>query len=155
MIPEYQARSSGNGGLDAARSDRFTQPTRPGTPERSIGELFSQLANEMRSLVRDEVRLAQAELKSNAAGIGANAGKVGVGGALLHVSLLTFTAALVMLLGTFMPLWVAGLIVSVVYAIVGASMLKGGMRGLKKVSLTPKETIRTLQEDARWAKEQI
>jgi hypothetical protein len=155
MTAEYQTRSSGNGVLATARTDGRTQSFRSGQSERSIGELFSALSSETRSLVRDEIRLAQAELKANTAGIGANAGKIGLGGTLLHVSLLTFTAAVVMLLGTFVPLWVAGLIVSVLYAIIGFSMLNGGLRGLKKVSLMPKETIRTLQEDAQWAKQQI
>jgi hypothetical protein len=155
MISEHPTRSPGNGGMTTPRSAARTQAFRSETPERSIGELISALTSETRSLVRDEIRLAQAELKANTAGIAPNAGRVGVGGALLHVSLLTFTATLVMLLATFMQPWIAGLIVTVLYAIVGLSMLKGGLRGLRKVSLTPKETIRTLQEDVQWAKEQI
>jgi hypothetical protein len=30
-----------------------------------------------------------------------------------------------------------------------------GLNALKKASLAPKETVRTLQEDVQWAKQQI
>jgi hypothetical protein len=37
---------------------------------------------------------------------------------------------------------------------IGFMMLKGGLKDLKRVEVTPQRTIQTLKDDVQWAKEQ-
>ena len=48
--------------------------------ERSIGDLFSELANETGTLIRQEVALAQAEITQKATDAGKNAASIAIGG---------------------------------------------------------------------------
>jgi len=57
-------------------------------------------------------------------------------------------------LGQIIPLWVSALLVGILVIIVGFVVVQSGLGALKRASLTPRETIQTLKEDAEWAKEQ-
>jgi len=122
--------------------------------ERSLGELFSDLAREMSTLVRQEVTLARTELTQKATQVGRDGGKIGMGGAIAYAGFLAIVAALILGLGQFLPLWLAALIVGLVVVGVGYAVLQNGMSALKRANLAPQETIETLKEDAAWAKEQ-
>jgi hypothetical protein len=122
--------------------------------ERSLGELFTELARETSALVRQEVALAKTEMTQKATQVGRDAGMIGVGGAIAYAGLLALIAAVILGLGELMPLWVSALIVGVVVAIVGYIVVQRGLDALKRADLTPRETIDTLKEDAEWAKDQ-
>lgn len=123
--------------------------------EPSIGELFGELARETSELVRQEVRLATAEMTSKAKKAGGYAGVVGAGGALMHASLLAFVAAAVIGLGALVPMWLSALIIGVVLAAVGYLMARSGLGGLARIDPAPQRTIETLKEDAEWLKGQM
>ena len=122
--------------------------------ERSLGELFSELANGTSTLVRQEITLAKAELSQKARQVGRDAGGIGVGGAIAYAGLLSIVAALVLLLGQVMPLWLSALIVGVVVAGIGYAIAQRSLSALKRADLKPRETIATLKEDAAWVKDQ-
>jgi len=123
--------------------------------ERSLGELFADLARETSTLVRQEVTLAKTEITQKASEVGRDGGKVGIGGAIAYAGLLAIVAALILGLGEFLPLWLSALIVGVVVAGVGYAVLPRGVSALKRANLNPHETIETLKEDAEWAKDQM
>lgn len=123
--------------------------------ERSIGELFSELAGETSELIRQEVALAQAEITQKAARIGKNVGLLAVGGFIANAALLSIVAALIVGLAKFIPLWLSALIVGIVVGIAAAVLISVGLKNLKNTDLKPKETVKTLKEDAKWLKEQI
>jgi len=123
--------------------------------ERSLGELFADLARETSTLVRQEVTLAKTEITQKASEVGRDGGKVGIGGAIAYAGLLAIVAALILGLGEFLPLWLSALIVGVVVAGIGYAVLQSGVSALKRANLTPHETIETLKEDAEWAKDQM
>jgi len=91
---------------------------------RTVSELFRELASETATLVKKEVELARVELgkKTEEAKLAAFQALAGLA--------LFFSGALIMLLGVTwglgqsIPLWLAGLIVGLVAAGVGAWMLK-------------------------------
>lgn len=123
--------------------------------ERSLGDLFSELAGETSTLVRQEVALAQIELTEKAAKVGKNVSFLVVGGAIGYAALLALLAAVVIGLAGFIPAWLAALIVA---AGVGAGayfMVSAGLAALKNTDLTPRETVRSLKEDAQWLKKQM
>jgi hypothetical protein len=78
--------------------------------ERSLGELFAELASETSTLVRQEFQLAKTELSQKAAHAGRNAGLIGAGGAVAYAGLLALVAAAIIGLGYFIPLWLSALI---------------------------------------------
>ena len=127
----------------------------PMKQERSLGELFSELAGETSTLVRQEVALAKAELTQKAAYVGRNVGLLVVGGAVLFAAFLAVMAAAVIGLSNAMPSWAAALVVGVVVGIVGGALVFKAAYALKETDVTPRQTVETLKEDAQWVKEKM
>ena len=123
--------------------------------ERSLGELFAELARETSTLVRQEVALARTELTQKATQVGRDSGKIGIGGAIAYAGFLAIVAALILGLGQLLPLWLSALLVGLVVAGVGYAVLQSGLSALKRANLAPQETIETLKEDSEWAKDQM
>ena len=120
-----------------------------------LGDLFSDLASDMSSLVRQEVALAKLEVTQKAKHVGRNVGYLVVGGAVAYAGLLAVIAAIIMLLDRYMPTWGAALLVGVVVALIAWLLIGKALAGLQQTDLTPRETVETLKEDAAWVKQQI
>jgi uncharacterized membrane protein YqjE len=124
--------------------------------DRPIGELMKQLAQETTTLVRQEIELAKVEVtqKGRRAGVG-----IGILGAAGVVGLLTagaFTAFLILVLDTFMPAWLAALIVTIVYAAIAGALYLRGREKVEEVGKPiPEQTVETVKEDVQWAKNQV
>jgi len=123
--------------------------------ERSLGDLFSELATETSTLVRQEVALAQTELTQKATSVGKNVGFLVVGGAVGYAALLAILAAAIIGLAYFVPAWAAALIVGVVVGIVAFVLISSALKALKETSLASNQTVETLKEDAEWLKNQV
>lgn len=123
--------------------------------ERSIGDLFSELANETSTLIRQEVALAQAEMTQKAVKAGKDAGMLIAGGTIVYVGFLAIVAAIIVGLAYFIPLWLSCLLVGVVIGIIGGVMVYMGLEDLKKLDPVPEKTVETLKEDVEWAKNQL
>jgi uncharacterized membrane protein YqjE len=124
--------------------------------ERSLGDLFGDLARDMGTLVSQEVALARTELTEKASQVGKDIAMLAVGGLVAYAGLLAIIAAVILLIATWgVPLWVSALVVGVIVALIGAAMVQWGISALKQQDLTPRQTIDSLKEDTHWAKEQI
>ena len=123
--------------------------------DRSIGDLFTELANETGTLIRQEFSLAQAEMTSKLTRAGKNAAFIAAGGAVGFAAFLTLLAAVVAGLSYLMPVWLSALIVAAVVGSIGFYMITSSMAALKRSSLAPNETVTTLKEDAQWLKNQV
>jgi len=124
--------------------------------ERSLGELFAELSRETGTLLRKEIELARVETTARLSRAGRHAAFIAVGGALAYAGVLAIVAMLVLLLVDVFEIapWVAAAIVGVLVAAIGLIMLRSGLAALKRDTVTPTETIRTLKESAEWAKSQ-
>lgn len=125
------------------------------TEDRPLGELFSDLANETSSLVRNEVSLAKIELTQKATEIGKNIGFLAIGGAVAYAAFLALGAAIIMLLAKAIPAWAAALIIGVLVAATAWLLIQSALSKLQRTELTPEQTVETLKEDAQWIKEQV
>jgi uncharacterized membrane protein YqjE len=124
--------------------------------EQSMGELFKQLSEELSSLVRQEMRLAQAEMTEKGKRAGIGAGMFGGAGLIGVMALGTLTACVVAALAEAMDVWLAALIVTVVYAAVaGVLALQGRDRIQQATPPVPEETVESVKEDVQWAKTQL
>lgn len=122
--------------------------------DRSLGELFSELAQETSTLVRQEVNLAKVEMSDKASRAGRHVGILAAGGAVAYAGFLAILAGVIVLLNDVMPLWLSALLVGLVVAVVGYLLVKRGLDALKREDFAPRETIETLKEDQEWAKDQ-
>jgi hypothetical protein len=123
--------------------------------QRPLGELFSELAQETGTLVRQEVALAKTEVLVKAKTAAREGLLVVVGAGLALLAGLGFFAALILFVGTFVALWFAALIVGFGFAVAGAGLVFFGVRALKRVDPVPRETVRTMKENKLWLKEQV
>ena len=123
--------------------------------DRSIGDLFSELANETGTLIRQEVALATAEMTKKATDAGKNAASIAIGGFVGYAAFLVLLAAIVALLSYAIPVWLSALIVAIVVGAISAYMVASALAKLKKADLAPRETVTTLKEDAQWLKKQV
>jgi hypothetical protein len=125
----------------------------PDLRDRPTGELLKKLSDETTTLVRREIDLAKAELaeKGKKAGLGAGmfggAGLFGVG------AFAALTACLIAALDSAMPLWLAALIVTVVYAAIAAALALTGKGKVQEAAPpVPEQAIESTKEDVEWAK---
>jgi hypothetical protein len=124
--------------------------------EESMGALFKQLSDELSTLVRQELRLAQAEMTEKGKKAGIGIGMFGGAGVVSFLALQALTACLVALLATAMDVWIAALIITVVYAAVAGGLALSGKKQVSEVTPpVPEQTAETLKEDVQWAKTQL
>lgn len=131
--------------------------------DRSLGQLLKELTHESSTLLRQEVDLAKTEMSEKASRVGANLGSLAVGGGVALLGALALLAfaiyGLQALLRQFMDpdvaVWLAPLIIGVVLAAVGYSLIKKALETLKRESITPQRTTQSLQENKEWLKEKI
>ena len=122
--------------------------------DRSLGELFSELAQDTSTLVRQEMTLAKTEMSQKASRVGKDVGFLAAGGAVAYAGLLAVLAGIIVLLGQIIPMWLSALLVGLVVAGVGYFLVRKGLDALKREDLAPRQTIETIKEDQQWAKDQ-
>jgi hypothetical protein len=124
--------------------------------ERSIGELFGELSQDMGLLVRQEAQLAKTEMQAKLTKVTGDLVSLAAGGLVAMVGGLAVTAAVILLLIDPIGLkpWLAALLVGAILGIGGWVMLQRGLKDLKRTDPTPRRTVETIKEDIQWAKEQ-
>jgi hypothetical protein len=128
----------------------------PDAAQASTGELIGQLTDQLSRLVRDEVRLAQAEVTQKAKRLGIGAGLFGGAGivALLGVGALVTVAILG--LANVMPGWLAGIAVAVVLFLVAGVLALLGKKDVQQATPPlPTDTIASVQADIETVKQGI
>lgn len=117
-----------------------------------LGELFTELTQEMRTLFRQEMDLFRTEMMEKTVQLVKDVAALGIGGILLYSGFLTLIAAIVFGLSEFMPLWLSALIVAVVFLAAGFVFVQKGRKDLAKMKMVPEKSTETLKETAQWAK---
>ena len=130
--------------------------TPPLGEEPSVADLMRHALDQVRTLVRGELRLAQREA-------GRKARQAGVGLAMLAGALVVALAVVIMVLVTLMtilaalglPVWLSALLATLLGAAGAAGLAWLGLQRLKADALLPQRTLRQLQKDRRAVKEQM
>jgi len=131
-------------------ADGGSSPHEPG-----LAQLLGQLFHDAETLLLQELALIRAEL-------GESAGNL-VGGAFLAlagivVSLiggLAIVAAIIILLGEFLPLWISAGLVGVAALVAGTILILWGRRRLSRASLVPRHSWQALHETGDWLREEL
>jgi hypothetical protein len=126
--------------------DEHPTPSEYDVGDVSVGDLIGNVTRDLSTLLRQELALAQAELKQEAAKTARGAGAMGAAGIAGFFVLLFLSLALWSGLSNVMdPGW-AGLIVALVWAVIGAVLFATGRAKLRQVNPTPERTVDTLSQ---------
>ena len=112
--------------------------------DRSLGDLISDVTQDLSTLLRQELELAKAELQQSAARAGRGAGLLGGAGVAGYFVLLFLSIALWWLIGAATGLGWAALLVAVIWAVIAAILAITGRNALKSVRGVPRtaDTVR-------------
>jgi hypothetical protein len=125
--------------------------------ERSLGELFGQLSQDLSLLFRQEIQLARTEMGEKISRLTTNLTSVLAGGFVAYVGALAIVAALILVLNQVVGIspWVSALIVGAVFALGGYLMLSRGLKELRRVDLAPRRTVENIKEDVQAIKDDL
>jgi fatty acid desaturase len=129
--------------------------TVPPRSDRRVASLLSDLANQIGTLVRQEVALFKAELLEKVGMIGRGAGAVAAGALIALSGWFALVAAAILGLAIVLAPWLAALIVGVVLIGIGGAVLYFGKSRFDSDALAMRRTLGSLREDEAWVREQL
>jgi hypothetical protein len=113
-----------------------------------LGDLISEVTQDLSTLMRQELELAKAEVQQSASRAGKGAGMLGGAGVAGYFVLLFLSIALWWAIGSATGLGWSALIVAVIWAIIGAVLYTMGRNSLKSVRGIPKtaDTVKKIPD---------
>jgi uncharacterized membrane protein YqjE len=125
--------------------------------EPQVRDLLKQLAADSTELVRGEVALAKLEMRDTARELAVDSAKLGIAIGIALSGGLILLAAIVIGFGHLLGerFGLAALIVGTILLLGGGLLARAGIRGLSETSVKPEQTVRSLERDRRWAKEEV
>lgn len=128
---------------------------RPGSPaQEPVGDLVQRASQQLSQLVRDEMRLAQAEMTEKGKRFGKGGGLFGGAGLVGVLTLQALVATVIAALSLAVDVWVAALIVTGVLAAVTALMAALGKQQVSEASPpAPEQTVDSVKADMAEIKE--
>lgn len=132
-------------------ADRIPADTSP-----SVASLLGGIANDLQTLIRQEVTLAKAEFVREWDKAKAAAGAMAIGAAVLALGglflCLTVVAVFREVVG--LPWWASFLIVGGVFTGLGAVLFFTGRNKAAQVHVVPPQTAETMRENVQWIRNQ-
>ena len=118
-----------------------------------MGALVHDLTEQLSRLVRDEMRLAQAELTEKGKRAGLGIGLFSAAGLLGFLGLCVLITTVILLLALVMPAWLSALIVAIVlFAGAGIAAMVGKKNVDQATPAKPEQAIEGIKEDVATAK---
>ncbi|HYJ50018.1 MAG TPA: phage holin family protein [Microbacterium sp.] len=111
----------------------------------SLGDLLGEVTRDLSTLIRQEIALAKAELKESAGKAAKGAGTLGGAAYAAGMTVLFLSIALWWALGTLVGNGWSGVIVAVLWAVIGLILYVIGRNQLKEIEGAP-QTVETLKE---------
>ncbi|MFF6984694.1 phage holin family protein [Streptomyces sp. NPDC008343] len=119
-----------------------------------VGDLVQRASQQLSELVRDEMRLAQAEMTEKGKRFGKGGGLFGGAGLIGVLTLQALVATVIAALSLAMDIWMAALIVTGVLAAITALMAALGKKQISRASPpTPERTLDSVKSDVAEIKE--
>jgi uncharacterized membrane protein YqjE len=129
------------------------QATRPLQPDKSLGDLFSELTSDLGHLVRQEVQLAKTEARQEVKQAGKGAGMLAAAALCAWLALVMISLTLAWLLDKGLDRALSFLLVGLLWIVVAAVLASLGKRYMSAAKPMP-ETVQSLKEDAQWVQAQ-
>ena len=124
------------------------QRTDPAFSERSYGSVLNDVISSAKDVFRSEINLFTTELKQLQPNLTKHIAQAAIFGGLLAISILPFLAFLVIGLGEILDgrYWLSSLIVSILCAVIGATLARRAFMKIKTEDLKFSQTKRSIQE---------
>jgi fatty acid desaturase len=124
--------------------------TKPAGRTVPVGELVTDVARDLSTLLRKEIELVKVETRQEIATAAKAGGAFGGAGIAGWLTVIFLSLAAMFGLGAFLALGWAALIVAAVWGVLAAVLALVGRRTLKSFRPIPVHTIETVKEDVRW-----
>jgi hypothetical protein len=124
----------------------------PDFVQESTGSLIRGILNDLRTLIREEIALARAEMREQAGRARAAALSFGIAAAALVFGAIFLLIAIALGIANLLgwPAWTGFLIMALLLCIGGYFTLSSGRKQLASVHAVPEETVTTLKENSEW-----
>ncbi|MEV6110004.1 phage holin family protein [Streptomyces sp. NPDC051940] len=124
--------------------------------EHSVGELVRQASEQASDLVREELRLAQAEMAEKGRRFARGGGYAGAAAVLAFTGLLALAATGVAALDLRLPLWLSTAVVAAaLFVLAGLFAAAGKRQAGRATPLLPQEAVRGVKADVHEIKERM
>jgi hypothetical protein len=119
---------------------------RPDVSGASVGELIGEVSRDLSTLMRQELELAKAEIKTEVAKTGKGVGMLGGAGFAGYMVALFLSIALWWGLANVMDESWAALIVAAIWGVIAAVLFVSGRKTMRTVNPKPERTVETVSE---------
>jgi uncharacterized membrane protein YqjE len=120
-----------------------------------IQELVARLTEELRTLIRLEIQLAQAEMTDKAKSAARALAYAAIAGVFAFFAIFGLLIALIWGLGEFMPIWLSAALVTLLFlvlaALVGYIAMRRAKRAVPPYPDQAYEAVKTMPEDIKEA----
>ena len=121
--------------------------------DRSLGELFSDLSQQTADLIRQEMRLAKAELSEKFSDAGRHALMIGAAVIFALTAVIAVAAATTLLMIELgLAPWLSAAITAAVMAVIAFVLAQSGISALRMTTIAPVETMQSIKETTQWLK---
>ncbi len=139
--------------VSAVRVTQSSSTSGVDVTQHSVGELVKEVTQDLTKLFNQELELAKLEVKVEAKKAGKTAGAFGGAGVAGYFAVLFASLTLMFALGSLLDSLIWGaLIVTLLWAVVGAVLFSRAKKQAAEINPKPEMTVQTLKEDAQWAK---
>lgn len=123
--------------------------------ERPVTDVLRDILQNLQEMVRAEMRLARAEIRSDLSQAASSGLWIAAGSLAALCSLMFLLWSASYALATVMAMWAAALLVAVVVGIIAAVSIVAGIRKFRQIQLGPERTVETLKENLEWMKQSV
>ena len=123
------------------------RPRAAAPADQSIGQLVGQISQDSSQLVRDEFRLAKAELSASVKKIGIGVGAFAAAAVLALFGVGALVATAILALALVLPGWLAALIVAVVILVIAGIAALVGKGKISAGAAAPQQSVQSVKKD--------
>lgn len=123
--------------------------------EPTLAELLGDMRRQSVRLLKLNLALLKAEYRETFGLLTRDALILMIGASCLWISLLTLVTALIIILAFLVPLWLAVVLISLAFGVMGGGLVITGLRLLKQRSLAPTRAIQVGRENWRVFKDLV
>jgi Putative Actinobacterial Holin-X, holin superfamily III len=133
--------------------ENSTRFRRPAEDDRPLGELVQDLSRQTSTLIRQEMRLAQAELTEKGRHAGKGAGMFGGAGLVALYGVGALIAAAILGLATVVEAWIAAAAIGAALLLIAGILALTGKKELDEASPPkPEQALESVQQDVETVK---
>jgi len=118
-----------------------------------LREMALNILHDVGRIVQSEIRLAKTELGEKASRAGKAAGLLAAAGVIGLLAGACLVTTCIAALALVIPIWLAALIMGVLLGLAATVAFAVGRGRIRHIDPTPHQTVQTLEDNIKWAKQ--